>query len=109
VGDVYVGLLALDGPISSTVLRSTLDYRLNEKWIASAGATYDFGSTGNVGQSLALTRIGESALLRFGVNVDPGRDNVSFGFGIEPRFWPRTRLGRVGGQLIPPPGVEGLE
>ena len=103
VGNVYVGLLSIEGPVSSTVLRSTLDYRLNEKWIASAGNTYDFGSIGNVGQSLALTRIGESFLVRLGVNVDSGRDNVGVGFSIEPRFFPRPRLGRVGGQLIPPP------
>ncbi len=109
VGDLYVGLLSLEGPISSTVLRSTIDYRLNEKWIAQAGTTYDFGETGNVGQSLALTRIGESVLLRLGVVVDSGRDNVGFQFGIEPRFWPKPKLGRIGGQLIPPPGVEGLE
>jgi hypothetical protein len=109
VGDFYIGLLSLEGPISSTVLRSTIDYRMNEKWIVSAGTTYDFGSTGNVGQSLALTRIGESLLLRLGVNIDEGRDNVGFRFAIEPRFWPRPKLGRIGGQLIPPPGVEGLE
>jgi hypothetical protein len=109
VGDLYLGLLSLEGPISSTVLRSTLDYRLNEKWIASAGSTYDFGDVGNVGQTFAVTRIGESLLLRLGVVVDRGRDNVGIGFGIEPRFWPRPRLGRIGGQLIPPPGVEGLE
>ncbi|MEM8666012.1 MAG: organic solvent tolerance protein OstA [Planctomycetota bacterium] len=109
VGDIYLGLLSLEGPINSTVFRGNVDYRLNEKWIASAGTTYDFGNTGNVGQSLALTRIGESLLLRVGVNVDEGRDNVGIGFGIEPRFWPRPRLGRIGGQLIPPPGVEGLE
>ena len=109
VGDVYLGVLSLEGPISSTVLRGTVDYRLNEKWIASAGTLYDFGPTGNVGQSLAVTRIGESMLLRLGINVDEGRDNVSVGFAIEPRFWPRPRLGRIGGQLIPPPGVEGLE
>ena len=104
-----MGLLSLEGPISSTVLRSTLDYRLNEKWIATAGTTYDFGRVGNVGQTFAVTRIGESLLLRLGVVVDEGRDNVGVGFAVEPRFWPRPRLGRIGGQLIPPPGVEGLE
>ncbi len=109
VGDFYIGLMSLEGPISSTVLRTSLDYRLNEKWIASGGTTYDFGQTGNVGQTLALTRIGESALLRVGLNVDSGRDNVGIQFGIEPRFWPRPTLGRIGGALIPPPGVEGLE
>ena len=109
VGDIYLGVLSLEGPISSTVLRATTDYRLNEKWIVSGATTYDFGNTGNVGQSIALTRIGESMLIKLGVNVDEGRDNVGVGFAIEPRFWPRPRLGRIGGQLIPPPGVEGLE
>ncbi len=109
VGDVYFGLLSLEGPISSTVFRSTTNYRLNEKWIWSYATTYDFGSVGNVGQSLGLTRIGESFLVRLGVNIDSGRDNVGFGFMVEPRFWPSRRLGNLGGQLIPPPGVEGLE
>lgn len=109
LGDLYLGLLSLEGPISSTVLRSKLDYRLNQKWILSAGTTYDFGETGNVGQSLGLTRIGESFLVQLGMNVDAGRDNVSLGFSVEPRFWPSAKLGRVGGELIPPPGVEGLE
>ncbi len=109
VSDWYLGLLSLEGPISSTVFRTVLDYRMNEKWIFSGGLTYDFGRTGNVGQALGLTRIGESLLVRLGVNVDSGRENVGVGFSIEPRFWPSQRLGRLGGRLIPPPGVEGLE
>ena len=109
VGNVYVGLLSLEGPISSTVLRTSLDYRLNEKWIGSFGNTYDFGEAGSVGHSLGITRIGESFLLQVGANVNPGRDNVSIGFMIEPRFLPSSRLGRLGGQLIPAPGSEGLE
>lgn len=108
VSDTYVGLLSLEGPISSTVLRTAYDYRLNEKWIFSGGATYDFGNTGTIGQSYGLTRIGESLLLRINVNVDSGRDNVGFGFLIEPRFFARN-LGNIGGGLIPPPGIEGLE
>ena len=109
LGDVYFGLLSLEGPISSTVFRSSLDYRLNEKWIISNAMSYDFSSTGNVSQSAGLTRIGESLLFRLGITYDKGRDNVGVGFTIEPRFWPRPKLGRVGGQLIPPPGVEGFE
>ena len=109
VGDWYVGLLSLEGPISSTVLRSSMDYRLNEKWIFSGATTYDFGQTGNVGQSFGVTRVGESLLVRLGLNVDSGRNNESIAFSIEPRFWPSQRLGRIGGALIPPPGVEGLE
>ena len=91
------------------MLRSTLDYRMNEKWILSSGTVYDFGEVGNVGQTFGLTRIGESFLLRVGVNIDRGRDNSSLGFLIEPRLWPSRRSGRLGGRPIPPPGVEGLE
>ena len=108
-GDWYIGLLSLEGPISSTVLRGSINYRVDEKWILSGGTTFDFGSTGNIGQSFGFTRIGESLLVRLGVNVDSGRDNVSAGFSFEPRFWPSKRLGRLGGALIPPPGVDGLE
>lgn len=109
VGDLYVGLLSLEGPISSTVLRTSLDHRLNEKWIISAGNTYDFGEAGNVGQTFGLTRIGESFLVQIGARVDGGRDNTSFGFLIEPRFLQSGTLGRLGGQFIPPPGIEGIE
>ncbi|MEM9827020.1 MAG: organic solvent tolerance protein OstA, partial [Planctomycetota bacterium] len=109
LGDVYVGLLSLEGPLSSTVLRTLVNYRLNEKWIFSGSTVYDFGDAGNVGQTLALTRIGESFLIRLGVSVDEGRDNVGFRFAIEPRFWLRPKLGRLGGELIPPPGVTGIE
>jgi hypothetical protein len=104
-----VGLMSLEGPISATVLRSSYDYRLNEKWIFTAASTYDFGNTGNIGQTVSLTRIGESLLLRMGLDIDEGRDNVGFVFAIEPRFWPSRTLGSLGGQLIPPPGIEGLE
>lgn len=108
VGDWYIGLMSLEGPISSTVLRTAMDYRLNEKWIFSGATTYDFGTIGNVGQSVGLTRIGESLLVRLNIDVNPGRDNVGFGFQVEPRFFTR-RLGRIGGGLIPPPGIAGVE
>ncbi len=109
LGEVYTGVLSLSGPIESTVFQSTINYRLNEKWIATGATTYDFGVTGNVGQALAFTRIGESMLISLGAVFDRGRDNFGIAFAIEPRFWPRPQLGRLGGQLIPPPGVEGLE
>ncbi len=109
LGEVYLGVLALDGPITSQVLRSSYDYRLNEKWIFTAMNTYDFGSAGNIGQNIGLTRIGESFLMRIGLDIDRGRDNVGVAFLVEPRFLPRGRLGRLGGQLIPAAGLEGLE
>ena len=108
-GDAYIGFLSLEGPISANILNGFMNYRMNEKWIFTGGAAFDFGDTGSIGQSLALTRIGESALIRVGMNVDHGRDNVSFNFNIEPRFLPTARLGVIGGELVPPAGLFGLE
>ncbi len=108
-GDAYIGMLSLEGPISANILNGYANYRLNEKWIVSGGAAFDFGNTGSIGQNIALTRIGETALVRVGVNIDSGRDNVSFNFNIEPRFLPTSRLGYLGGELIPPVGLFGLE
>lgn len=109
LGEVYVGVMSLEGPITSQVLRTSYDYRMNEKWIVSANNIYDFGSTGNVGQNIALTRIGESFLLRVGLDIDRGRDNVGVSVLLEPRFFPSRRVGAIGGQLIPAAGLEGLE
>jgi hypothetical protein len=108
-GEWYAGLTSLEGPISSFVLNTNFNYRLNDKWIASGGTTFDFGAVGNIGQMFAVTRIGESFLTQFGAAMDTGRDNASFIFSLEPRFISRRRLGAVGGMLVPPAGVNGLE
>ena len=108
-GDVYFGATSLSGPVSSFVLTSTVNYRLNEKWLAMGGASVDLGSTGTVGQSIGLTRIGESFLIRVGASYDSGRNNTSYSFSIEPRFFQTKGLGAVAGQLIPPAGLYGLE
>ncbi len=108
-GDAYIGMLSLEGPISANILNGYVNYRMNDKWIFTGGAAFDFGSTGSIGQNFGLTRVGETALVRLGVNVDSGRDNVSFNFNFEPRFLPTSRLGTLGGELIPPAGLFGLE
>ncbi len=108
-GDGYIGFLSIEGPISANVLNGFVNYRMNEKWIFTSGAAFDFGEVGSIGQSLALTRVGETALFRLGLNIDHGRDNVSFNFNIEPRFLPTGGLGVVGGELIPPAGMFGVE
>ncbi len=109
VGQLYLGYRSIEGPISSNIISGSVAYRMSEKWILTAGTSFDFGPTGNIGQSIALTRIGESALVRLGVNVDNSRNNVGVVFAIEPRFLPSRRLGYVGGVQIPPAGVLGLE
>jgi len=44
-----------------------------------------------------------------GVNADVSKNNFGFTFMVEPRFLPRTMLGRVGGAQIPIAGQHGLE
>ncbi|MFT5525823.1 MAG: hypothetical protein ACI9HK_003793 [Pirellulaceae bacterium] len=107
-GNVYVGFRSIEGPISSNVVLLSFSYRANEKWIFSAGASVDFGPTGNIGQTASVTRIGESTFMRLGVNFDESRDSVGMIFQIEPRFLAK-KLGRVGGVVIPPAGYYGLQ
>jgi hypothetical protein len=107
-GDVYIGYRYIDGPFSSSILSASLSYRMSEKWILNGGGVIGFGPTGNIGETLSLTRIGESVLCRVGLNVDHSRDNVGITFSIEPRFL-AGGLGRVGGVPIPPVGAFGLE
>jgi len=108
-GNVYIGFRSTEGPISSNIATGSLSYRMSEKWIATAGAMWDFSSAGNIGQNFQLTRVGESFLIRVGFNYDASRNNFGATFGIEPRFLPHSRLGRVGGVQIPPAGALGLE
>ncbi|HZL90033.1 MAG TPA: organic solvent tolerance protein OstA [Pirellulaceae bacterium] len=108
-GSLYLGFRSTEGPISANVFNATIAYRMSEKWIGTAGTSVDFSSSGNIGQNIALTRIGESFLVRVGFIVDNSRNNVGLQFTIEPRFLPSSRLGRVGGVQIPPAGAMGLE
>lgn len=108
-GSLYLGFRSIEGPITSNVLTASLSYRMTEKWIARATTSFDFGPTGNIGQRVSLIRIGESALVRVGFNLDEGRDSIGVVLAIEPRFLPQSRLGRVGGVQVPPAGARGLE
>ena len=108
-GNFYIGYRSIEGPISSNILSGSLSYRMSEKWIATGGASFDFGRTGNIGQAFHLIRIGESALIRLGFNYDASRDNFGVNLAIEPRFLASSRLGRVGGVQVPPAGAYGLE
>lgn len=108
-GSFYVGFRSTEGPITSEVLTGTISYRLSEKWIGTFGATWDFSNSGVFGNNFSLTRIGESFLVKLGFNYDASRNNFGATIGIEPRFLPSSRLGRVGGVAVPPAGALGLE
>jgi hypothetical protein len=108
-GTWFLTFRSLGGPLDSNVVATSYTYRLGPKWITSTGASYDFSGQGNIGQHLALTRIGESFLTSFAFNGDSGKDNVGVSLLVEPRFLPTGRLGLVGGVPVPVAGLYGLE
>jgi lipopolysaccharide export system protein LptA len=108
-GSLYLGARSTEGPISSSVLLAYVNYRMSEKWIANAGATYDLSNTGNIGNTIGFTRIGEAFLLTTNVNYDRSRDALGVNFSLEPRFLPRGKAGFVNGVRVPPAGTYGLE
>jgi len=108
-GSLYLGFRSLEGPVSSSIVGAAVNYRMSEKWIAGLSTSVDLGATGNIGQRLQFTRVGESLLLSVGMTVNSARDNVGVHVGLEPRFLPNSRLGRVNGVAIPPAGAFGLE
>jgi hypothetical protein len=107
--NLFLGFHSLQGPINSQVLAGSLSYQLSPKWIANAGTSLDVAGNGNIGQSFALTRIGESFLVSLAANVDSSKDNVGVSFAITPRFIPRLRYGQVVGSPVPVAGIYGLE
>ncbi len=109
LGTFFVGYRAIDGPFESSIVNASVNYRMSDKWILTAGSSVDLKSAGNIGQSVAVTRIGESFLLQGGFNYDVSRDNFNFQIAIEPRFLSTRGLGVVGGTPIPPAGALGLE
>ena len=105
----YVGLRSIEGPVSSNVISSAFSYRLSPKWITTSGTFYDLSATGNIGQSYEITRVGESFLTSFSFRYDLGRDNVSVGFAVEPRFLATSHRGQIGGVSLAPAGAFGIE
>lgn len=108
-GRFYLGYRMIDGPISSHIVNAALSYKMSQKWIGILGSSFDLGDSGNIGQSLSLVRIGESLLIRMGVNYDESRDNFGVNLSIEPRFLANSRIARRTGVDIRPSGAYGFE
>jgi hypothetical protein len=104
---IYAGIRFLEGPISSQVLICSVGYQMSPKWVGSVGTSIDLKGE-NIGQSVSVTRIGESMLITGGLSVDAIRGTSGVFFAIEPRFLPKGRLGGIGGR-IPVAGLYGLE
>ena len=108
LGSLYVGFRNIQGPIDAEVISAAYSYRLSQKWISTAAATFDIGDGGNIGQRFGLTRVGESLLFSLGFNVDASRDNVGIFASLEPRFLPGA-LSRRLGAATPRYGEYGFE
>ena len=98
----------MEGPFSSTLLVGTASYRLSQKWILDLSGTYDLGPTGNIGERLAITHVGESILVRLAANADFGRDNSESALPSS-RVSSQGSLGRIGDTPLPPLGSMGIE
>jgi hypothetical protein len=60
---------------------------MSPKWFSTAGMSVDLSDDGgNIGQNIALSRIGETFVATFSFNVDHSKDNVGVMLNIEPRF-----------------------
>ncbi len=108
-GNFYLGFRAATGLFEADVLNATINYRMSQKWIGSVSSSIDFGPTGNIGQFVAFSRIGESLITTVGANVDESKGTVGAHFLIEPRFLPNLNVTRKTGIEIPPVGAYGLE
>jgi hypothetical protein len=108
-GSVYLGFRVINGPLESRMFTMSYTYRMSEKWMATLGTSIDFGDQHNLGETVSITRVGESFLINAGFTVDPTRNDFGFAMSIEPRFVPKSRLANVGSARIPVAGVEGLE
>lgn len=108
-GNAYFGVRSITGPITSNVVMGSYSYRLSEKWLTTASAAYDFDSGGDIGETMTVTRIGESMLMTVGFNVDHSKNSVGVNFMLEPRFLPNLRVTKTTGIDIPPAGAMGLE
>jgi lipopolysaccharide export system protein LptA len=100
VGNIYLGVRSIEGPISSNVLQAALAYRMSDRWGLRANSNYDFGPAGSIGQRFGIIYIGESFLWNLGLNYDVSRNNTGVIFGVEPRFLRRSNIFQLGGQSI---------
>ena len=108
-GNAYLGFRTAGGTFVADVLNLTVNYRMTEKWIGSASSSIDFGPTGNIGQSVNFTRIGESLIATLGASVDESKGSVGIHFLLEPRFLPNLHTTSKTGIEIPPAGAYGLD
>ncbi|MBA4029927.1 MAG: hypothetical protein C0478_03380 [Planctomyces sp.] len=86
-GSAYVGFRQVDGgALLSQILTASYSYQMSPKWISTAGTAYDVGEGQNRGQSLTITRVGESFLVHVGASYDASKNNPGVAISIEPKL-----------------------
>ncbi len=108
-GTLYTGFYVLEGPIHQEAINTSYTYRMSPKWAATITSTFNVSPSSNIGESVALTRIGDAFLMTIGMNVDASRGTVGASFLLEPRGLGSSRLTHGGNLDLPPAGVFGLE
>ncbi|MDO4584142.1 MAG: hypothetical protein Q4D62_08575 [Planctomycetia bacterium] len=106
-GSLFASIHYLTGPVENVVMRLGYNYWMSPKWASTFVSTFDISGKGNIGESLSLTRVGESFLLTFGVAYDNPSDNLGFHVTLEPRFGKKGNVARLFN--IAPPGVYGVD
>ena len=104
-----MGFRSFNGPIESNVVATSYSYRMSPKWMVTFGTSFDFRNARNIGQNFTITRIGESFLMTFNVNVDTSKGNVGATMAIQPRFLQGRTGPPIGGMFVPTAGAYGLE
>ncbi|MCA9079260.1 MAG: hypothetical protein KDA58_01825 [Planctomycetaceae bacterium] len=87
-GSVYLGYRQVQaGPIDSQLVTGSFSYVMSpDLYVATFGTSFDVAEGIDRGQSLTLTRIGESWLLHFGLGYDRSKDNIGVALMFEPKF-----------------------
>ena len=106
-GNLFTSLHFLSGPVDNVVLRLGYNYWMSAKWASTFEATLGLSGEGNLGERIALTRIGESFLFTSGVSYDGPSNNFGLFFTLEPRFGKKGNMARL--FHISPPGTNGLD
>ncbi|NIP87077.1 MAG: organic solvent tolerance protein OstA [Planctomycetales bacterium] len=106
---LYLGVNSLQGPIDSIVGLASFSYRLGPKYIVAYDGSLELSGDANVVQRLALTRLGESFLIRAGIHSDQSKGSVGASLAVQPRLFRRRGQNLIEGIHVPPAGAFGLE
>ncbi|MCA8995016.1 MAG: LPS-assembly protein LptD [Planctomycetaceae bacterium] len=87
-GSMFLGFRQVQaGPTNSQLVTGSYSYVMSPNlYVATMGASFDVAEGIDRGESLTLTRIGESWLLHFGLGYDRSKDNVGVALLFEPKF-----------------------